>query len=386
MSNISQLANVPEISFIENMTLQETESMVLEQYSRIYMEMTGKQLDLGTADAKTLLIKAFSLIEYQVMQYIDAKGRGELLKTSTGDALDNLAALLGIFRREPEKAKATERFTLSAVRGETVAVPVGTRVKTEGGQYFNTLDYAEIPAGETTVDVVVQAEEAGTKSSGILAGVINALVDPIPYIAKVENIDESTGGLDTEDDDSLTERAYLAPSKFSCAGPKDAYEYYVREWRNDVADVQIVSPAACVVQVYVTVDDATSGRRVLNDTEIASLTAHINGDTIRPLCDQVVCVKPEEVAYQIGVTYWIAKSDQKSVGTIQSQISAAVERYKLWQRTLGRDINPTELIARLREAGAKRVTLTAPGDVVIGKTQLPKCTSATVAYGGLEDD
>ena len=47
---------------------------------------------------------------------------------------------------------------------------------------------------------------------------------------------------------------------------------------------------------------------------------------------------------------------------------------------------PTELIARLREAGAKRVTLTAPVDTVIKATELPKCTGETVTYGGLEDD
>ena len=44
------------------------------------------------------------------------------------------------------------------------------------------------------------------------------------------------------------------------------------------------------------------------------------------------------------------------------------------------------LIARLREAGAKRVTLTAPVDTVIDTTELPKCTGATATYGGLEDD
>ena len=67
-------------------------------------------------------------------------------------------------------------------------------------------------------------------------------------------------------------------------------------------------------------------------------------------------------------------------------IAAAVADFQKWQRKLGRDINPTELIARLREAGAKRVTLTAPVDTVIEATELPKCSGATVTYGGLEDD
>ena len=67
-------------------------------------------------------------------------------------------------------------------------------------------------------------------------------------------------------------------------------------------------------------------------------------------------------------------------------VTAAVQSYQSWQRHLGRDINPTELIAKIREAGAKRVKLTAPADIVVGKTQLPKCTGQTVTYGGLEDD
>ena len=231
MSNISELANVPQISFIENMTLQETEEQLKAEYARIYREQTGKELVLGEADAKTLLLKAFALIEYQTMQYADIKGQAELLKTSTGEALDALVALLGLTRQESKKATAKERFLLAEARADTVAVPAGTRVKTQGGRYFNTLDYAEIPPGATYVDTIVQAEEAGAESSGILAGEINILVDPIPYIASVSNVDESTGGLDVEDDDSLTERAYLAPSRFSCAGPRDAYEYHVREWQ-----------------------------------------------------------------------------------------------------------------------------------------------------------
>ena len=382
MSNISQLANVPDISFIENMSLAETEQQLKDEYLRIYQELTGREGELTDADAKTLLIKAFSLIEYQTMQYIDAKGKAELLKSSTGSALDALAALFGIERQDSHRATATERFTLSEARGEVVAIPAGTRVRTQNGQYFNTLDYAEIAVGDTYIDVIVQAEEEGAASSGILAGVIDTLVDPIPYIASVANTDTSTGGLDVEDDDNLTERVYLAPSKFSCAGPKDAYEYYVREWRSDVGDVQIVSPSPCVIALYVVLDDGS----LLNNTEKASLVAYMSDETIRPLCDTVTCIDPTEVTYNITFTYYIGNSNQRSVSTIQAAVQQAVSDYQKWQRKLGRDINPTELIARIRDAGAKRVSLTAPTDTTISNTELPKIGTVTVTYGGLEDD
>lgn len=159
MSNIKELANVPEISFIENMSLQETEELVRANYTRIFKELTGQDAELGEADAKNLIIKSFSLVLYQVMQYVEAKGRAELLKTSTGDALDALAALFGITRQEARRATCIVRFTLSGQRSEPTAIPAGTRVKTQDGKYFNTVDYAEVTAGELTVDVDVQAED-----------------------------------------------------------------------------------------------------------------------------------------------------------------------------------------------------------------------------------
>ena len=382
MSNIKELANVPEISFIENMSLQETEELVRENYLRIFKELTGQDTELGEADPKNLIIKSFSLVLHQVMQYVEAKGRAELLKTSTGDALDALAALFGITRQEARRAKCVVRFTLSGVRTEPTAIPAGTRVKTRDGKYFNTLDYAEIAPGELTQDVIVQAEEAGAGSSGIAAGEIDTLVDPIAYVASVESTEESTGGLDVEDDDGLTERVWLAPSKYSCAGPRDAYAYYVKEWRTDVDDVQIVSPEPCIVHVYVVL----KGGVMPTETEREELAAYLNGDTIRPLTDIVSCPEAEEIPYDIDLTYWIGGSDQKSAGTIQAQVEAAVDAYESWQRKMGRDINPTELVYRIRAAGAKRVKLTAPADIVIEKTQLPLRKVRTVTYGGLEDD
>ena len=91
MSNIIELENCPELNFIENMTLQETEDQMRELYAGYYRELTGRDPEIGDADTVNLLIKAFCAMEYQTMQYADAKGRMEMLKTSTGSALDALA-------------------------------------------------------------------------------------------------------------------------------------------------------------------------------------------------------------------------------------------------------------------------------------------------------
>jgi len=43
LSNISQLANVPDISFIENMSLEETEQQVIDTYLRLYQNLRERK-------------------------------------------------------------------------------------------------------------------------------------------------------------------------------------------------------------------------------------------------------------------------------------------------------------------------------------------------------
>jgi phage-related baseplate assembly protein len=382
LSEISELAEVPEMSFINGLTLSETQDMVMAIYAREYKSLTDKEPTLSKADPIYLTLKSISLIVYQVMQYIDAKGKSEMLKTATGEALDNLAALFGIVRNGAEHATATVRFTLSAAQKTVVMIPEGTRVRTGAGIYFATEKYAEVPIGQTSADVTVRAEEEGTGSTDLAAGAIDTLVDPIPYVASVESIDASTGGTDPESDESLTRRIYLAPSVYSCAGPKDAYEYYAKSWRSDVADVKVISPSPCVVAVYFTLLDG----KLPSETEIASMEEYLSGETIRPLTDKVECHAPDVVEYDIDLTYWIAESNSKGAGLIQESVEQAVQDYQEWQQTVGLDINPTELIYRVRAAGAKRVAVRSPVDTSISETQVPRAVKCNLTYGGIEHD
>ena len=382
MSDIKQLENIPEISFIENMSLQEIKDQVISEYKRLYKEKYGEDPNLGEADPKYLIMQAFALIEYQTMQYVDIKGKQELLKTATGDSLDNLAALLGLTRKPAERAICTVRFSIQEALTTFVPIPVGTRVRSQSGFYFNTLAYAEIPVGETYVDTTVQAEVPGEGSNGLEPGAIDTLVDPIPFISSVANTTTSSGGIDTESDDALTERIYLAPSQFSSAGPRDAYEYYTKEWRADIADVKVVTPNPCEIEIYAVTDQGA----LLTATERASLEAYLSGEDKRPLCDEVSVKNPTEVTYNLTLTYYIATSQSQAAAAIKSQVEQAIADFEKWQRKLGRDINPTELITRIREAGAKRVEVTYPVHTVIDDTEIPKVGTETITYGGLEDD
>ena len=192
----------------------------------------------------------------------------------------------------------------------------------------------------------------------------------------------SSGGTDIESDDSLTERTYLVPSTYGCAGTPDSYEYFAKAWRNDVKDVSVESPSPCVVDIYFTLQDGT----IPSEADCEAMQEYLRDDARRPLTDLVNCKAPTEVEYSIDVTYTIAQSKSKIAITIQNAVNAAIEEYKVWQRSMGRDIDPAELIAQIKNAGAKRVKITAPADVAVESAQIPKLATCNVVYGGLEND
>ena len=59
----------------------------------------------------------------------------------------------------------------------------------------------------------------------------------------------------------------------------------------------------------------------------------------------------------------------------------------MWQKeVIGRDINPSELVRCIMEAGAKRVEIKQPVFQNINHTELAQCNTQTIKYGGLEYD
>jgi Phage-related baseplate assembly protein len=278
----------------------------------------------------------------------------------------------------------TLRFTLAAALDSATAIPQGTRASTPENIYFATDDYAEIPAGSTYIDVPATCTETGAAANGIPIGEIQVLVDPIPYIESVSNIVASGGGADTESDEDLAERVYLAPSAYSTAGPEDSYIYHTKEYNPAIGDVVVTSDqAAGEVDVYFLMDDGSTP----DATTISGLQAHLNDKTIRPMTDVVVVDAPAAENYTINLTYYINQSDSSQAVTIQSDVNQAITDYIQWQRHIGRDINPSKLISMIMAAGAKRVVVTYPVYTVVASTKVPTLSSdPTITYGGLEND
>jgi len=381
---MNAIKSLPDISFIDNKDIDQVRQEMVADYESFISEATGQTVTLERSSVHRMELYAAAAQIYQAMQYIDRQGKQSILKYSYSDFLDNLAIFKGVTRNPATPATTTLRFTLSAERDTATGIPQGTRVSTTGAIYFATDVYAEIPAGSTTVDVPATCTVAGTDGNGFAAGELATIVDPIPYVASVTNTTATEGGAEIESDDDLAERVFLAPGAYSTAGPEDGYLYHAKAYSAAIGDVVATSnqAAGTVDIVFIMADGSTPGEEM-----IEGLEGYLQGKTIRPMTDLVRVAAPQEVTYTINLTYYINRSDSAKAVTIQAAVAQAVADYQTWQRAIGRDINPSQLVRMVMDAGAKRVTVTAPTYTAVDATKVSALQGdAVISYGGLEDD
>ena len=376
--------DIPKVDFIDGMTLEQLESRIKSRYEQKKEELTGYPASLQPADESSLILSACAVYMFQGFQFVQRAGEQNMLGMSYGNALDQLGALAGVTRKDAQAAVCTLKFTLSEKMTSVTSIPQGTMASASGQVYFATTEYAEIPAGQLSVEVSAACTVTGEVGNGYAAGTITTMIDRIGYVESVTNVNATAGGADTESDESRADKIFLAPSGFSVAGPTDAYAYFCKAHNSQIDDVYVDSPTPGSVVVYITME----GSKLPEEAVIEDLEEYLKDDQVRPLTDNVSVSAPQTVDYSVSVKYWINRSSAGQAAALQEDIEAAVQSYIEWQQAkIGRDINPDQLIQMMVAAGAKRVEITAPAFKSIQKTQIPAITDeATVTYGGVEDD
>lgn len=384
MPDISTVKDLPDISFIEYKTVDDVKTSMVADYEAYMTEATGKTYTLPRVSRDRFKLYAAAAQIYQAMKYVDIKGKMDTVKYSVGDFLDLLGAFrCGATRNQAAAAVTTIRFTLSAARASVTAIPQGTRIAA-GQLFFETSVYTEIPAGDLTADIPATCMTAGETGNGLAPGELKTLVDPVPYVQSVENTSTSSGGADRESDESFAARIFIAPGKYSTAGSRNGYEYHVQDYSSAIGGVHVSSDQAAgtVDIVFVMADGSLPSAEM-----ISAMSQHMSAETLRPMNDLVTVHAPAEVKYTVSLTYYINQSDNNRAVAIQQAVSAAVDSYVAWQRKIGRDINPSKLLALVMGAGAKRAQITAPIFTAIPADSIAAIDgAASITYGGLEDD
>lgn len=366
-----------EIKFVEVDSLAIQNEMIKDFESAL-----GETLYPG--DERRIFLLQMLPIIVGIKNDINNTGRQNLLRYAAGDVLDAMGEFYDCTRLAAQKATVTMQFTLSAAQATDVIIAAGTRVTPDGTLYFATTEALTITTGNTTGTVSAEAMVAGEIYNGYAAGQIKTLVDIVAYVALVVNINESSGGSDTESDDSYRERIRLAPESYSGAGPTGAYEYWAKTADVNIVDVTVDSPSAGTVRIVPLMENGGVPSQEVLDAVEAIVTA----DNRRPLTDNVTVVAPTQVPYNITLTYYIATADQAKESSIRNAIEdsgGALDQYKAWQcAKLGSAINPDQLRYYLMAAGASRIALTDPAYTALNVDEVAAAGTITVTYGGLE--
>lgn len=372
------LVELPDIKFVEDDV-----NKVFEELVSIFQGITGRTLN--RADPEMMVMRAFAQLFIQQRVLINRVAKGELLRYAKGVILDYLGDP-ETPRLQAEPSLTTERFTLSIPLVTPQIIPAGTRVAPEGAEgsiLFATKNAVTLPAGVTSIDVLVECTVPGVIGNGFLPGQVNTLIDPLPFVASVTNLTTTVGGADTEDDDSYRERIRMAPESFSTAGPEQGYVYWAKAASAAIVDVAAVSESP----VEVTVVPLLEGGVIPTQEILDAVAEKVNGRRIRPLTDKVTVQAPAVVPYNIELTYYISRDRAAESLVIQDAVDKAVASYVLWQKSkLGRHINQSELIGRIMNAGALRVNVVSPVYTPITDLQVAQDTTINATFGGLSDD
>lgn len=191
--------------------------------------------------------------------------------------------------------------------------------------------------------------------------------------------------LEGEDDESLRWRIHIAPEGFSVAGPAKAYEFHAKKAHPDILDVKILTPPDTEpghVEIY----PLMKGGELPSTDVIDAVFMACSDDTVRPDTDYVEVLCPEAVNFNVNMTYWIDAGLSALSANIQKAVNDAVDAWVLWQKSeLGRDINPSELVRRVINAGAKRCEVSSPAFSMIRNSQVATAGIISVTFGGLEE-
>lgn len=130
------------------------------------------------------------------------------IANAEGKALDKVVEQIGVVRKPAKKAIGQARFSRDSAATVDYTIHKGTQIQTGGFDpiVFETTVEATLPAGQTQVDVNIQAVEGGS-AANVAPNTITKMKTTVTGIESVTNPSKTDGGRNEESDPELRERA-----------------------------------------------------------------------------------------------------------------------------------------------------------------------------------
>lgn len=362
---------------------------IVEWMAGKYEEITGVTVQPGSPERQFIQWASAVILQERVQANYAANQN--LPSRAEGENLDALAELFHTKQRPgATAATCTMRFYISEEQEFAVLIPAGTRVTDASSTLvWETVEDVYVNRGETYADVLIRCQTIGEAGNGFVAGQINTLVDLFAYYLRCENTNGSDGGSDAATDEEFYELMRLSMDAFSTAGARGGYIYLAKQVSTEIADVAVNSPEPGVVKLYVIMQGGTPATEEIKRKVLEACSA----DDVRPMTDLVSVEDPEQVEYNVNLTYYIRSDSTEAGAALEKAVKEAADRYTEWQSAmLGRDISPSQLIYMLMQTGIKRVELKEPSYKALRDgsgteaPQVAKLGTVTIQSGGYEDE
>jgi len=295
--------------------------------------------------------------------------RAFFLTTAKNSDLDNYAVFYGVERLKGSKPTATYRFELSSKLEYEVMIPKDTLMIDDGGtKQGKILEDVVFYIGDEQKEALVELDEYCQASDVELT----TLQTPLPYVYRIEALEEFGGGATKEDDESLRKRILLSLADKSTAGSEETYKSYTYKADAKIEDVSVYSliPGEVLVYLYAPNSDEHILERVHKS---------LSAEDVRPLTDKLVINFAEEINYVIDATLKIFENNDSAQIYINAMDSLDQGLKNL--EKIGADITLSELNDFLRVAGVKEVVFTSPKNrLTIARNQIAICSSKKINY------
>lgn len=227
--------------------------------------------------------------------------------------LDNRCAEQGVTRKKGTSSTGQVTF----IGTESTVVPEGTVVQTSGGLQYETTEAAVIKGGSALVNIA--SVSAGDKYN-VPASTIVQLPIQVMGITKVINFNQTSGGTDVEDDESLLKR-YLAKVQ-SPASSGNVSDYL--QWAESVNGVG----GAKVFPLWngngtVKICIVDSNKEPASEVLVAAVQNYIEG--VRPIGAAVTYKSAE--ALNIDVSAKVVLSNGYTLQSVRDNFSTSLEEY-----------------------------------------------------------
>lgn len=299
---------------------------IVENMKKLFNQQAGYSADEASDIGIRIRVLAGEIFNLQT--YLDWIKQQAFPQTAQGEYLDYHAQMRGLQRKDAVKSVGSVRFSIPEASEVNIEIPQGTIISTSGEIpiNFQTMEYACINAGDTSVDVNAEAINGGVNGN-VTSGKISVIVTMTTENLTVNNPSAFTLGADAENDETLRQRV-VNSMKFIINGTNKEYYTSLAKTISGVECVNVVpyKYGKGSVAIYISgKNSALTSQTVTEVKELLSKQREVNVSVY------VFAAKICKTIIEVDITLEDGYDIEEVQNRVSKQISEILESYNVGQ-------------------------------------------------------